>query len=106
LGSLQTTHATDFGPDLEFLGPGSSMLGGSDDLYAAELVALGPECLMADSSMSVLALRRETSTIPIVFVGVTDPVGQRLVQSLARPGGNNTVIQHPTGTPSRGRRSD
>jgi len=58
--------------------------------YAAELVALGPEILVAHGSPSVVALRRETSTIPIVFTGVGDPVGQGFVESLARPGGTIT----------------
>jgi putative tryptophan/tyrosine transport system substrate-binding protein len=58
--------------------------------YAAELVALGPEVLVAHGSPSVAALRRETSTIPIVFTGVVDPVGQGFVASLARPGGTIT----------------
>ena len=58
--------------------------------YAAEMVALGPEALVAEASPSVEALRQQTSTIPIVFVIVTDPVGQGFVQSLARPGGNIT----------------
>jgi putative ABC transport system substrate-binding protein len=58
--------------------------------YAAELVALGPEILVAHGSPSVEALRRETSTIPIVFTGVADPVGQGFVESLARPGGTIT----------------
>src|SRR3954468_21959859 len=58
--------------------------------YASEMVALGPEALVAGASPSVEALRRQTSTIPIVFVIVTDPVGQGFVQSLRRPGGNVT----------------
>ncbi len=59
--------------------------------YAAELVALGPDILLAgSSSTAVKALRRQTSTIPIVFVGVVDPVGQGFVESLARPGGTIT----------------
>jgi putative tryptophan/tyrosine transport system substrate-binding protein len=58
--------------------------------YAAELVALGPEILVAHGSLSVAALRRQTSTIPIVFALVTDPVGQGFVASLAHPGGNIT----------------
>jgi putative tryptophan/tyrosine transport system substrate-binding protein len=58
--------------------------------YAAELVALGPEVLLASGSSSVGALRRQTSTIPIVFVMVSDPAGQSFVASLARPGGNIT----------------
>jgi putative tryptophan/tyrosine transport system substrate-binding protein len=58
--------------------------------YAAELVALGPEVILAAGTASVEALQRHTSTISIVFVLVTDPVGQGFVESLARPGGNIT----------------
>jgi putative tryptophan/tyrosine transport system substrate-binding protein len=60
------------------------------DRYAAELVALGPDVLLAQSSPSVVALRRNTSSIPIVFTMVSDPVGQGFVENLARPGGNVT----------------
>jgi len=58
--------------------------------YAAELVALGPDVLVGVTSMVVAALQRETRSVPIVFVGVIDPVGAGLVNSLARPGGNTT----------------
>jgi len=58
--------------------------------YAAELIAGDPEVLVAWGSPSVAALRRQVSTIPIVLVNVTDPVGQGFVESLARPGGNIT----------------
>jgi putative tryptophan/tyrosine transport system substrate-binding protein len=58
--------------------------------HAAELVALGPEVLLADSTLSLEVLRRQTRTIPIVFIGVFDPIGQGFVASLARPGGNIT----------------
>jgi putative tryptophan/tyrosine transport system substrate-binding protein len=57
---------------------------------AAELVALAPDVVLAQSSPAVAALRRKTETIPIVFAMVTDPVGQGFVESLARPGGNVT----------------
>src|SRR5258707_7204760 len=60
------------------------------DRYATELVALGSDVLLAQASPSVVALRRKTSTIPIVFTMVTDPIGQGFVESLARPGGNIT----------------
>jgi putative ABC transport system substrate-binding protein len=60
------------------------------DRYAAELVALAPDALLAQASPSVLALRQKTSTIPLVFTMVTDPVGQGFVENLARPGGNVT----------------
>jgi putative ABC transport system substrate-binding protein len=58
--------------------------------YAAELVALSPDVLLAQGSVTIEALRRHTSTIPIVFTIVVDPVGQGFVASLARPGGNIT----------------
>jgi len=58
--------------------------------YAAELVALAPDVLVAVTSPIVAALQRETRTVPIVFVGVIDPVGAGLVASLAHPGGNTT----------------
>ena len=58
--------------------------------YAADLVVLGPRVLLADSTLSLEALQQQTRTIPIVFVGVADPIGQGFVASLARPGGNIT----------------
>jgi len=58
--------------------------------YAAELVALTPDVIMASTSASVAALQQASSTVPIVFAAVTDPVGQGFVASLARPGGNTT----------------
>jgi putative ABC transport system substrate-binding protein len=63
--------------------------------YAAELVGLAPDAILASGSPSVAALRQQTRTIPIVFVGVGDPVGQGFVQSLARPGGNITGFGSP-----------
>jgi putative tryptophan/tyrosine transport system substrate-binding protein len=57
---------------------------------AAELVRLPVDLLFAGSTASSLAARDATQTIPIVFVGVADPVGTGLVASLARPGGNIT----------------
>jgi putative ABC transport system substrate-binding protein len=58
--------------------------------YAAELVALAPDAILASTLPAVAAVRQQTSTIPIVFVLLPDPVGQGFVQSLARPGGNIT----------------
>jgi putative ABC transport system substrate-binding protein len=57
---------------------------------AAELVALKPDAIVASGPLSVTALQRLTSAIPIVFQGVADPVGTGIVASLARPGGNIT----------------
>ena len=58
--------------------------------YAAELVALMPEVILADGAISVSALQRATRSVPIIFVAVPDPVGAGFVKSLARPGGNTT----------------
>jgi putative tryptophan/tyrosine transport system substrate-binding protein len=58
----------------------------------AELVALKPDLLVASSPQTALALKSATATIPIVFVGVADPIGLGLVQSLSRPGGNITGL--------------
>ena len=58
--------------------------------YAAELVGLLPDVLLAGASLAIAALRERTRTIPIVFVNVSDPIGQGFVASLARPGGNIT----------------
>ena len=58
--------------------------------YAAELVALAPDAILATGTPVVEALRAATRTVPIVFVTVIDPVGAGFVESLARPGGNST----------------
>jgi putative ABC transport system substrate-binding protein len=57
---------------------------------AAQLAALAPDILVAPTSFTLAALQRVTRSIPIVFVGVIDPVGAGFVSSLARPGGNIT----------------
>jgi putative tryptophan/tyrosine transport system substrate-binding protein len=59
-------------------------------LYAKELVALRPDVIFAASTAVTAALARETRTIPIVFVVVSEPVAQSFVASLAHPGGNIT----------------
>ena len=58
--------------------------------HAEELVALAPDVLLAPSSAVVDALLRVTRDVPIVFTNVVDPVGDRFVANLARPGGNTT----------------
>ena len=57
---------------------------------AAELLALGPDVLLAAGNAAVEAVRRQTQTVPIVFTLVSDPVGMGYVESLARPGRNVT----------------
>jgi putative tryptophan/tyrosine transport system substrate-binding protein len=58
--------------------------------YSAELVALGPDVIMANSSAAVSHILDATHAIPVVFTTVTDPVGAGYVESLAHPGGNIT----------------
>jgi putative tryptophan/tyrosine transport system substrate-binding protein len=63
---------------------------------AKELVALPVDVLVAVTALSALAAQRATATIPIVFVVVPDPVAIKLVESLAKPGGNITGTSHIT----------
>jgi putative tryptophan/tyrosine transport system substrate-binding protein len=58
--------------------------------FAKELVSVKPDALLTRSTTSVKALLAATRTIPIVFVSVSDPVGEKFAASLARPGGNVT----------------
>ena len=58
--------------------------------YAAELVAFAPDVILGVGSPNLTALLQATRTVPIVFVGVADPVGAGYVDSLSRPGGNAT----------------
>ena len=67
--------------------------GGDPELfrkYAADLVAVQPDVILAASTPAVVPLMRATRTIPIVFVTVVDPLGSGVVPSLVRPGGNVT----------------
>jgi len=68
---------------------------GADDIelerkYAAEVVALAPDVILASGGPSVAALQHISRTLPIVFAAVVDPVGAGFVDSLAQPGGNVT----------------
>jgi ABC-type uncharacterized transport system substrate-binding protein len=58
--------------------------------YAAEVVGLAPDVILASASAAMGALQQTTRTAPIVFVSIIDPVGAGFVESLARPGGNAT----------------
>jgi putative tryptophan/tyrosine transport system substrate-binding protein len=62
--------------------------------FAKELVASQPDVILAQSTPVTAALKRETSTIPIVFAVVSDPVGAGFVAGLPRPGGNITGFIH------------
>jgi ABC-type uncharacterized transport system substrate-binding protein len=61
-----------------------------DSRYATELLTFAPDVILASGTLSVAALRRLTHISPIVFAGVSDPVGAGFVDTLARPGGNVT----------------
>jgi putative ABC transport system substrate-binding protein len=58
--------------------------------WAKELVSLKPDVIFVNSTSATAAVQHETSTIPVVFATVSDPVGSGFVASLARPGGNIT----------------
>jgi ABC-type uncharacterized transport system substrate-binding protein len=60
--------------------------------FAKELVALQPDVIVSHNTPTTAALRQHTSTIPIVFVVVSDPVGSGFVASFPRPGGNVTGL--------------
>src|SRR5258705_4098117 len=60
--------------------------------FAAELVALKADVIVAGGSLAVRAAQQATRTIPIVMTGTSDPVGTGFVASLARPGGNITGL--------------
>jgi ABC-type uncharacterized transport system substrate-binding protein len=74
---------------------GLTIAGGGGDAdnfrkYAAELVALEPDALLASGTVTVAPLLQATRKVPIVFVQVADPVGAGFVDSLGQPGGNAT----------------
>jgi putative ABC transport system substrate-binding protein len=58
--------------------------------YAAELIALAPDVIVAGNGNAARTVRQASATVPIVFATSPDPVGSGLVESLARPGGNTT----------------
>ena len=74
---------------LEYRWPGSSD-GNRIRSSAREIVSLRPDVILAHATPALAALRQETSSIPIMFVQVIDPVSRGLINSLARPGGNIT----------------
>jgi putative tryptophan/tyrosine transport system substrate-binding protein len=59
-------------------------------IYAAQLIGLMPDLILASSTTNLTVIRRATSTIPVVFISVTDPVAQGFVASVTKPGGNIT----------------
>jgi putative tryptophan/tyrosine transport system substrate-binding protein len=67
-------------------------------VLAKELTALAPDVILSESTPAAAALKQQTQTIPVVFVGVSDPIGSGFVVSLARPGANLTgMMQYESG---------
>jgi len=62
--------------------------------YAAELVALAPDVILANGSAAAGPLLQATNTVPIVFMSVTDPVGASFVDSLARRVSNTAIAEN------------
>jgi len=58
----------------------------------ADLIELRPDVIVVSSGLGALEAKRETESIPIVFIGAADPIGLGLVQTLAHPGGNATGL--------------
>jgi putative ABC transport system substrate-binding protein len=75
-------------------------------VLAADLVSVGVDLIMTDSTAPALAARRATRTIPIVFTSAGDPVGNGLVESLAHPGGNATGVASFAGESAEGKQLD
>ena len=62
-------------------------------MLVEEILGRSPDAVLVGDTPTALALRDRTSTVPIVFAGLSDPVGTGLVRSLARPGGNITGFE-------------
>ena len=83
---LGWTEGRNLRVDVRFPGPDIDRI----RIAAKELLGFQPDLIVTDGTAPVVALARETRTIPIVFAGVADPVGSGLVASLAHPGANLT----------------
>jgi putative tryptophan/tyrosine transport system substrate-binding protein len=59
-------------------------------IYAAQLIGLNPDVLLVPSTTNLTVIREATSTIPVVFLQVSDPVAQGFIASMTKPGGNLT----------------
>ena len=58
--------------------------------YAAQLIGLMPDVILASNTINLTVVREATSAVPVVFLGVSDPVAQGFVASMRQPGGNLT----------------
>jgi putative tryptophan/tyrosine transport system substrate-binding protein len=86
LAALGWTEGRNIRIDYRFGGGDPDRIGN----IVAELVRSGPDLIVANTTAATAALKQATNTIPVVFAVVNDPVGQGLISSLARPGGNIT----------------
>ncbi len=86
LAALGWTEGRNIRIDYRFGGGDPDRIGN----VVAELVRSGPDLIVANTTAATAALKQATNTIPVVFAVVNDPVGQGLISSLARPGGNIT----------------
>jgi ABC-type uncharacterized transport system substrate-binding protein len=59
-------------------------------IYAAQLIGLMPDVILASSATNLTVIHQATSAVPVVFVQVSDPVAQGFVANVTRPGGNLT----------------
>ena len=89
--SVQPRCCSNVAPDLsaKLLGTFAQLVPGMSSVG----VVVNPANPGAVAQMTALAARRATSTIPIVFLGISDPVGSGLAASFAHPGGNATVME-------------
>jgi putative ABC transport system substrate-binding protein len=62
--------------------------------YAAQLIGLMPDVILAQNTVNLTAIKQSTRTVPVVFVGVADPVAQGFVASMRQPGGNITGFSY------------
>src|SRR5262245_55635002 len=86
LSDLGWFEGQNLGIDVAWAGPTAA----AQRTHARDLVALAPEAILASGTIATRALRDVTQTIPIVFVGLSDPVATGIVSNLARPEGNVT----------------
>ena len=86
LADLGWTDGRNVRMDLRWAGADTNRI----PALAQELVGLQPDIIMTNSTAATVALQRETRTIPIVFVNLSDPVASGVVAALNRPGGNAT----------------
>jgi putative tryptophan/tyrosine transport system substrate-binding protein len=96
LAKLGWTEGSNLRIDLRWSGADADRM----SALAKELVDLRPNAIFAVTTPATGALARETKTIPIVFAGVSDPIGSGFAANLAHPGGNITgfMSNDPAGT--------